>query len=176
MTQYSKRMVIVHWLTLALLLAAWYLGDSLGEATDDSKATLAGYIVHLAVGGAVLLLTLAQLIFRRKDGRPPLAADTPMYRAVAKGVHYLLYTVLIVLPASGITILLTSKAGPALLAFDANMLPKEHGYRGVFAHAVHEQLVNVLIVLAVVHILGAIKHQFITKDGLMERMMLRRKD
>jgi cytochrome b561 len=76
---------------------------------------------------------------------------------------------------SGIVILLTSKAGTALLALDANMLPKEHGYRGVFAHEVHEQLVNVLIALVVIHILGAIKHQFIEKDSLLERMMLRRK-
>lgn len=176
MTQYSKRMVIVHWLTLALLIAAWYLGDSLGEATDDSKATLAGYFVHIAVGGTILLLAFSQLFFRRKDGTPPLVDDKPIYQIVAKGVQYLLYTVLFVLPVSGITILLTSKAGPALLALDANLLPKEHGYRGVFAHEVHEQLVNVLIVLAVLHILGAIKHQFIMKDGLMERMMLRRKD
>ncbi len=102
MTQYSKRMVIVHWLTLALLIAAWYLGDSLAEATDESKATLAGYIVHMAVGGTVFLLALAQLFFRRKDGRPPLAEDKPIYQAVAKGVHYLLYTVLFLLPVSGI--------------------------------------------------------------------------
>jgi superoxide oxidase len=167
-------MVIVHWLTLALLLAAWYLGDSLGEATDDSKATLAGYILHIAVGGAVLLLTFCRFYFRRKDGVPAPAGNTAIDK-FAKGIHHLLYTALFLLPLSGIVILLTSKAGPALLAFDANMLPKEHGYRGVFAHEVHEQLVNVLIALAVIHILGAIKHQFVDKDGLMERMMLRRK-
>ena len=80
------------------------------------------------------------------------------------------------IPLSGIVILLTSKAGPALLAGDAGMLPKEHGFRDVFAHEVHEQLVNLLIALAVLHILGAIKHQFIAKDGLMERMTLRRKN
>ena len=175
MTQYSKRMVIVHWLTLALLIAAWYLGDSLADATDDSKATLAGYIVHLAVGGTVLLLTLYRFYFRSKDRIPAPTGDTPMDK-LAKGVHYLLYTVLFVLPVSGIIIILNSKAGAALLAGDANMLPKEHGFKGVFSHEIHEQLVNVLIVLAVIHILGAIKHQFITKDGLMERMMLRRKD
>lgn len=174
MTQYSKRMVIVHWLTLAVLIAAWYFGDSLAEATDDSKATLAGYIVHLAVGGIVLLLTLYRFYFRSKDGIPAPIGDTPMDK-LAKGVHYLLYTVLFVLPVSGIMIMLNSKAGAALLAGDANMLPKEHGFKDVFSHEVHEQLVNVLIVLVVVHLLGAIKHQFITKDGLMERMMLRRK-
>lgn len=174
MTQYSRRMVIVHWLTLAVLIAAWYFGDSLAEATDDSKATLAGYIVHLAVGGIVLLLTLYRFYFRSKDGIPAPIGDTTMDK-LAKGVHYLLYMVLFVLPVSGIMIILNSKAGAALLAGDANMLPKEHGFKDVFSHEVHEQLVNVLIVLVVVHLLGALRHQFITKDGLMERMMLRRK-
>ena len=42
-------------------------------------------------------------------------------------------------------------------------------------HEGHEILVNVLIVLVVVHVLGALKHQFIAKDGIMERMSLRRK-
>ena len=175
MTQYSKRMVIVHWLTLALLIAAWFLGDDLAEATDDSKATLAGYIVHLSVGGTILLLTLSQLYFRRKDATPPLLADTPIYQVVAKAVHYLLYTALILLPVTGITIIFTSKVGAALLAGDASLLPKKDGYEHVFAHEVHEQLVTVLIVLVVVHILGAIKHQFILKDGLMSRMSLRKK-
>ena len=174
MTQYSKRMVIVHWLTLVLLIAAWYFGDSLAEATDDGKATLAGYIVHISMGGTILLLTLSQLYFRRKDGRPPLLADTPMYQVVAKYVHYFLYTVLILLPVTGVTIILTSKVGAALLAGDAALLPKK--FHGVFAHVVHEQLVTVLIVLTVLHVLGAIKHQFIMKDGLMSRMSLRKKD
>lgn len=175
MTQYSKRIVIVHWLTLALLIAAWILGDNLGETTDESKATLAGYFVHISVGGTVLLLTAFRFYFRRNDGVPAPVGDTPMDK-VAKGVHYLLYTVLLLLPVSGVTILLTSKAGSALLAGDANLLPKEHGYEHVFAHEVHEQLVNVLIVLVVLHVLGAIKHQFIMKDGLMSRMSLRNKD
>ncbi|MEO8332975.1 MAG: cytochrome b/b6 domain-containing protein [Gallionella sp.] len=175
MTQYSKRMVIVHWLTLALLVAGWFLGDELAEATDESKATLAGYIVHALVGGAILLLAVAQLLFRRKDGVPPLLADTPMFQVVAKGVHYLLYTVLFLLPVTGVVTIITSDAGQALLSWNASLLPKEHGYEHVFAHEVHEQLFNVLIVLAVVHILGAIKHQFIMKDGVMSRMALRKK-
>jgi cytochrome b561 len=174
MTQYSKRMVIVHWLTLALLIVAWYLGDSLGDATDESKATLAGYIVHMAVGGTVLLLVFFRFYFRRTDGIPAPVGDTPMDK-LAKGVHYLLYTVLFLLPLSGIMTVIKSTTGKALLAGDASLLPKEHGYHNVFAHTVHELLVNVLIALVVIHILGAIKHQFIMKDGLMERMMLRNK-
>jgi cytochrome b561 len=175
MTQYSKRMVIVHWLTLAMLIVAWYLGDSLADMTDASKATLAGYVIHIAAGASVLVLVLSQLLFRRKDGTPTKLNDKPVYQAAAKGVQHLMYIVLFLLPLSGILTVIKSSTGKALLAGDANLLPKEHGFHNVFAHEVHEQLVNVLIALVVIHILGALKHQFVMKDGLMERMMLRRK-
>ena len=175
MTQYSKRMVIVHWLVFGLVIAAWFLGDSLAEATDDSKATLAGYFIHAAVGGTVLLLTLSQLFFRRKDGIPAMLADKPMYQIAAKAIHYSLYTLLILLPVSGVLTIFTSDAGKALLAGDASLLPNEKDYENLFALEVHETLVTVLIVLVVLHILGAVKHQFIMKDGLISRMWLRKK-
>jgi len=172
MTQYSKRMVAIHWLTLALVIAAWYLGHELDEAREEHGATLAGYIMHAIAGGAVLLLTLIRLFFRSKDGTPPPMGDTLMDK-MANGVHHTLYMLLIVLSASGVMTIVTSKVGNALMAGDAALLPKK--YSGVAAHGVHEMLVTVLIVLGVLHVLGAIKHQFIMKDGLMERMSLRRK-
>lgn len=172
MTQYSKRMVIAHWLTLALLIAAWFLGDSLDEARHGEGATILGYIVHAVVGGAVLLLVMMRLFFRSKDGVPAPMGNTPMDK-VATGIHHLLYLVLFLLPVSGVMTVLSSDVGRALLASNATLLPKK--FSGVFAHEVHETLVTVLIVLVVVHLLGAIKHQFIAKDGLMQRMMLRRK-
>lgn len=175
MIQYSKRMVIAHWLTLAMLVVAWFLGEELAESTDESKATIAGYILHMLAGGAVLLLAVSRFIFRSKDGVPPALGQTLMDK-VAKGAHHLLYTLLIVLPVSGVITVFTSDAIKGLLAGDASLLPKEDGFEHVFAHEVHEVLVTVLIVVVVFHILGAIKHQFIDKDGLMERMKLRRKD
>lgn len=173
MTQYSKRMVISHWLTLGLLVAAWFLGDSLDEARHGSGASLAGYVIHSLLGAAVLLLVILRLILRRKDGSPAPVGNGVMDK-VATGMHHLLYTLLVLLPVSGIMTIVTSKVGSALMAGDASLLPKK--YAGVFAHNVHEVLVSVLIVIVVVHVLGAVKHQFILKDGLMSRMSLRRKD
>lgn len=175
MTQYSKRMVIVHWLTLAVLIAAWFLGDSLAEATDESNATLTAYILHMSAGITILLLVLFRFYFRRRDSMPAALGDTPLDK-LAKGIHYLLYTLLFLLPVTGILVIFNSKAGQALWAGDASMLPKEHGFKDVFSLEVHEQLVNVLIALVVVHLAGAIYHQFIKKDGLMSRMAWSRKD
>ena len=173
MTQYSKRMVIVHWLTLAVLIAAWFLGDMVHDARKDGGADIAGYVIHAVVGGAVLLLTFARLFFRRQDGTPAPVGATPMDK-VAKGIHHALYAVLILLPVSGMMQILTSDVGKAIAAGDSALLPAK--FTGVAAHEVHEILVTVLIVLVVVHVLGALKHQFLMKDGLMERMSLRRKD
>ncbi|MGB8516488.1 MAG: cytochrome b/b6 domain-containing protein [Gallionella sp.] len=173
MTQYSKRMVIAHWLTLILIVTAWLLGDSLSDARHEGNATLAGYLIHALIGDAVLLLTLLRFVFRRKDGTPA-PMGTSMMDKVATGVHHLLYTLLILIPVSGMMTVFTSKVGSALLAGDATLLPKK--FTGVFAHNVHELLLNILIVVVAVHVMGAIKHQFMLKDNLMSRMSLRKQD
>lgn len=172
MTQYSKRMVIIHWLTLVLLIVAWFLGDALDEARHEQGATLIGYVVHSLVGAIVLLLTIIRLNFRSKDGVPPPVGQSLM-DMVAKGAHHLLYALLFLLPLSGVMTVVTSSVGKALLTSDASLLPKK--YTGVFAHNVHEMLVTVLIAVVVLHLLGALWHQFVKKDGLLERMSLRRK-
>lgn len=173
MKQYSNRMVIIHWLTLALIIVAWYLGHELDEARHGEGAALTGYIVHSLVGGAVLLLTVLRLYFRSKDGIPPAIGNTLMDK-VAKGVHHGLYGLLLLLPVSGVMTTITSDVSKALLAGDATLLPKK--FTGVPAHEVHEVLVTVLIVIAVLHILGAVWHQFILKDGLINRMWFGKKD
>jgi len=172
MTQYSKRMVIIHWLTLALVIAAWFLGDAVNDARHEGGASLFGYLIHMLTGAAILLLTLARLVFRGQDGVPP-HGDTPMDK-VANIIQYLMYALLILLPVSGSMQVLTSDIGKALMAGDAALLPAK--LDGVAAHGVHELLVNVLIVLVLVHVLGALKHQFVMKDNLMDRMSLKRKD
>lgn len=174
MKQYSKRMVIIHWLTLALLVGAWCLGDELDEARHEHSATLIAYLAHVLVGGTVLLLAVLRLTFRSVDGTPPPVGQSLMDK-VAKGIHHVLYALLVLLPLSGFMTALTSGVGSALLSGDASQLPEKYTGVGYLPHEVHEILVTVLILVVAVHVLGAIKHQFIMKDGLMERMSLRRK-
>jgi len=174
MEPYSKRMVIIHWLTLVLLIVTWYLGDVLVDARIEKNATLIGYFAHVLAGGTVLLLTLLRLTYRSVDKIPPPVGYSLM-NMVASGIHYLLYILLVLLSLSGFMTLLTSSVGEALLVVDAGLLPTKYTGPSVIPHAVHETLVTVLIVVVVIHILGAIRHQFILKDGLMRRMSLRRK-
>ena len=174
MVPYSRRMVIIHWLTLLLLIVAWYLGDALIDARIEKNATLIGYFAHALMGGAILLLTILRMTFRGVDGTPPPVGNSVM-DIVARGVHHGLYVLLILLSITGFMTLLTSTVGMALVTNAAILLPAEYTGPSVIPHSVHEILVTVMMVVVLVHILGAIKHQFIMKDGLMRRMSLRRK-
>ena len=174
MVPYSRRMVIIHWLTLLLLIVAWYLGDALIDARIEKNATLIGYFAHALMGGAILLLTILRMTFRGVDGTPPPVGNSVM-DIVARGVHHGLYVLLILLSITGFMTLLTSTVGMALVTNTAILLPAEYTGPSVIPHSVHEILVTVMMVVVLVHILGAIKHQFIMKDGLMGRMSLRRK-
>ena len=174
MVPYSRRMVIIHWLTLLLLIVAWYLGVALIDARIEKNATLIGYFAHALMGGAILLLTILRMTFRGVDGTPPPLGNSVM-DIVARGVHHGLYVLLILLSITGFMTLLTSTVGMALVTNAAILLPAEYTGPSVIPHSVHEILVTVMMVVVLVHILGAIKHQFIMKDGLMRRMSLRRK-
>lgn len=170
---YSKRIVILHWLTVLLLIAGWYLGDMQADARNGNGATLAGYYAHALVGGIVLALTLLRWTFRSVDGAPP--AGHTLTDLAARGVHHALYVLLVLLAITGFMTALTSGVGPALLKADASLLPLKYTGPAAFPHVAHEILMNVLIAVVIVHILGALMHQFILRDGLMRRMSLRRK-
>lgn len=171
---YSKRMVMIHWLTLALLVVAWYLGNTLVDERNEKSATLAGYLVHALVGGAVLVATAMRMIYRSVD-RMPQPVSNSLMDMMAKGIHHWLYLLLVLLPTTGFMTLLTSGAGEALVTVDAKLLPEKYTGPSAISLASHDILMTVLMVVVAIHILGVIWHQFIMKDGLMNRMSLRRK-
>lgn len=172
MTQYSKRIAIVHWLTVLLLIAAYALGMTLDE-THDAAAKLPLFPPHMLLGDAILVLTAVRLYFRMKDGKPaPLAAPNLMDK-IATGTHHLIYLLLIAMPLSGIATAATSGLVEALSTHDASKVPD---FEKVELLEVHEAIGELLLVVLVLHVAAALYHQFIVKDGLMERISLRRKD
>ncbi len=168
MTQYSKGVVIAHWITLVLLIAAYFLGEIAHDMRKaDGGATIGIYVTHGLAGAAVVLLTLLRLFCRKTQG-VPAPIGTGLMDKIATGVHYALYAVLLMLPFSGMMQVVNSDVINAIMAGDPSLLPKK--FTGVAAHEVHEVLVKVLMLLVGVHVLGALKHQFVMKDGLLNRM------
>lgn len=171
---YSRRMVMVHWLTLALLVMAWYLGDTLVDERDEKSATMAGYLAHALVGGAVMMATAMRMIYRSVD-RMPQQVSNSLMDMLARGIHQALYVLLMLLPLTGFMTFLTSGVGEALVTVNARLLPDKYTGPSAISLASHDILMTALMVAAAIHILGAAWHQFIVKDGLMGRMAPHRK-
>jgi cytochrome b561 len=170
MKQYSKRTALMHWIIFLLVVAAFYLGHQLDESTDAARK-LSMYPLHFLIGDLALLLVLVRIYFRKKDGEPAPANANPLLNKLATATHGLLNIAVIAVVVTGIATVATSGVINALKANDPSLIPDFHT---VAAKEFHELFIGVLFLLVVFHVLAALYHQFIVKDNLLRRIMIKR--
>jgi cytochrome b561 len=161
----------LHWGILALLI----LQVTLGSIADELPVGLERLTLmsrHKSVGITILALAVIRLAWRWIDSPPPLP-PMPRWQSIASRLnHWGLYVLLFALPVTGW--LMSSAANRPVSWFGLAQLPDfvapDAGLKEVFEEA-HELLVNVLYVLVALHVLAALKHQFIDRDGLLMRML-----
>src|SRR5690606_35827130 len=130
--------------------------------------------LHKSVGITILLLTLARLGWRFKEPWRPLPLTTPGWqKALARTTHVGFYVVLIAMPLVGWAA--SSAAGRDIVwfgLFDWPLLPVGGGRETAGALMdVHSLGAKALYILIGLHVLGALKHQFIDRDNVVRRMI-----
>lgn len=165
--RYSGVAIALHWvlaLTLAFQLA-------LGFAMPRDASGFALFQLHKSVGITVLLLTLVRIGWRIVK-KPPLATEGGLGGFVAKAVHLLLYAFMIGAPLTGWALVSTAEIKAPTVLFGT--VPWPHlplpMAIGEPMEEAHELLAWLGIALIVLHILGALRHQFLIRDNLMRRM------
>ncbi len=170
MRQYSKRTSVLHWLIFLLIIVAFFLGHELEESKDAAQK-LSLYPVHFIIGNLVLLLTLLRIYFRKIDGEPAPANENPLLNKLASLTHVVLNLTLIALAVSGVVTVASSGLLAALQGNNPALIPD---FGQVAAMGFHKLFIGVLVLLAVFHAAAAMYHQFIVKDNLMQRIMIKR--
>ncbi len=170
MKQYSKRTAVTHWLIFLLFIAAFFLGHELDESKDAAQK-LSMYPIHFLIGDAVLLLTLLRIYFRKKDGEPAAANANPLLNKLAAATHMLMNIAVIAVVISGVATVATSGVIEALKLADPALIPDFHK---VEAKEFHELFIGVTLLLVMFHVAAALYHQFIVKDNLLRRIMIKR--
>ena len=170
---YSRVAIILHWATAALVLSTIPLG--LYGASSDSPGGQAATDVHKTIGILVLALTIVRVGWRLAHPPMPLQATMNLsLRRIARLTHLLFYVLLLALPVSGWWM---SSAVPTRHAFGVGsfaipFLPVPRGMASAGpAHFVHIQLAFVMIGLVGLHLLAALKHQFVDRDAVLRRML-----
>ena len=170
MKQYSKRTALIHWLVFLLVIAALFLGHELDESKNAAQK-ISMFPIHFLIGDLVLLLVLLRIYFRKKDGEPAPANDNPLLNKIAAVTHVLLNLSLIAVAVSGIVTAVTSGVIEALKKGDPNLIPD---FGKVDAKEFHELFIGIMLLLVAFHVAAALYHQFVVKDQLLRRIMIRR--
>lgn len=165
---YGSVAMVVHWLTAIAILGLLWAGFAAADMTDEAtKIQLLR--LHTSTGITVLALTIFRIgwwLFA--DRLPEETAGLPRWQGMsARIVHRLLYLVIVLLGASGIALMALSGAGE-VLAGNAVGLPDFNDYS---PRAVHGIAARLLIALTVLHVVAALYHQFVRKDGTLSRML-----
>lgn len=167
--RYSTGAIVLHWTVAALVLVNLFVGlfhESLLEGVRVMP-------LHKSIGVTVLVLSVLRLAWRLAHRPPPLPEGMAAWeKALAKGVHWTFYLLLLALPLTG-WIFSSDPGRPRPFGwfglFELPLLPVGRGVAAA-AHETHEIFGLLMAALVVLHIAAALRHHFIRRDNALARM------
>lgn len=172
--RYSTPAIVLHWLLGAALVAVFVLGIYMHDL-PFSPQRLKLYNWHKWAGILILAASALRLLWRLKH-RPPADLPMPLWQArVAHAAHLALYVLFFAVPLSGWAY--SSAAGFPVVVFGVlplpDFVPVDRALADTFKD-LHKIFTLSLAAIVLLHIAGALKHQFVDRDGLLQRMRPRR--
>ena len=161
----------LHWLLAIMIVASFSFGVYMVDL-PFSPARLKQYNWHKWAGITILALSAARLLWRLTHRPPALNIAMPNWQIKAsQATHTLLYALFFAAPLAGWAY--SSAAGFPVVYLGLVALPDFVNPDVELAGALkllHRTLVYSLAALVLLHVLAAIKHQLIDRDGLMNRI------
>jgi cytochrome b561 len=152
----------LHWIIVLAILAQWLLSESDEDAVVVPGLQLDALALHQSIGLIVLLLAIVRLAWRSLSATPAWPADMKSYEiTLARTVHFAFYVLLFAIPLSGWA--LSSVEDEPLRFFNWFDVPRIAVANEETLEEVHEVLFNILVALAALHVLGAIKHWIVAR-------------
>lgn len=161
-----------HWLTFLLVIGAWFAVEQHSDAPEHSPEAASWLTLHKAIGLSIFFLFWARLGWRLSGPVPAPVITSAWQHRAAEVVHWGLYGVLLLMPLSGLV--MSQFGGHAVSWFGIFEIPvfvtENKDLAGQIKELHEDVLWPLLLGLVGVHVAAALWHQFIVKDGTMNRM------
>ena len=172
MTSYTGPARAIHWLVALLVLGMIPAGLVMVQDGLPRGLQNALFIIHKNVGVVVLLLMLARLGWRWLRPPPALPPDVPGWqRRAASASHAALYTLAVLVPVAGYV--RVRAGGFPIEWLDAlgipPLVPRSEALAGA-AQTVHYVAALTFAGLIGLHVLAAIYHGAVRRDGVFGRI------
>ena len=178
--RFSSVAILLHWIIAVLIL----INIALALQFDDLKGMAKFNLMqlHKSLGITVLLLSLVRLGWRATHRSPPYPEHMPTWeKAAASALHWAFYALIIAIPLTGWAVVSASPTNIPTLLYKA--IPWPHiGYIHSLPMATRKPLEENLgdlhgylaygsLVLLVLHVGAALKHQVWNRDYVLWQML-----
>jgi len=174
--RYTAVAIALHWLLGATVLAMFAVGVYMSDL-PFSPLRLKLYNWHKWAGVTFLTLSVVRLLWRLSHKPPALpqaivATMPPWQTRAYHATHHIFYALFMVVPVMGWAY--SSAAGFPIVWFGQIALPDLLPVNKELAEMIkplHKLSALALMGLAALHIGAALKHQWLSRDGLLLRML-----
>lgn len=169
---YSAGSKWLHWIVAVLVLMMLSFGFFLKDVPEQFQST--AYMMHKSIGLTIFFLMALRLFWIVYTGKPELPFSIPRWeKMLSHFVQVSMYVFLFAMPLAGWVMSVAKDRVPSffgLFPMPLYGVPVSDELAEWMAEA-HEIIAYILIGLIVLHVAGALKHQFINKDKVMRRML-----
>jgi cytochrome b561 len=169
---YGYVTIAIHWIAAALTLYLFWSGYHM-MVMARGAARAAAELDHVAFGWGICVVVLVRLVWRAMNPLPELADGPAWQRRAARLVHWLLLGGLLAVAVTGYMV--ASNETRLATVWGLFAAPKIFGEgRDVhrWAEEIHGWVSHGTAVLVVLHVLAALKHAVIDRDGTLRRMIV----
>lgn len=173
MLRYTKTAVLLHWLMALLIISTFALGLTMTDIPGITPTKLKYFSWHKWLGVTVFALACLRLLWRLSHPAPPYPPSMPRWQQqAANALHGALYLLIIAVPLSGYFYSLSAGVPVTYLGlFPMPVLIEPNQELKPVLKLVHYSF-NVLLLSSVgLHVMAALKHLFIDRDGLFKRIL-----
>ena len=160
----------IHWLMAILIIGMLTLGWFM-VANEDEPGGDKYFMIHISIGVILFSLVFLRLIWRfnHPPGRLPAQLSHLQVR-VSKISHWCLYGVMFLMPFVGLMGILLNNDEAVFFGYQIPRLITANQSLSELFFSFHTVIAWIFAGLISVHILAALKHLFINKDGVFQRM------
>ena len=161
-----------HWVIVLLILAQWLIAER-ADDLPNGLAKLQTLALHKSIGMTVLMLAIVRLVWRWANPVPTLDGVTRGWeRLLAHVSHVALYALNFAMPLTGW--LMSSAHNYPVSWFHLfqwpDLVQPDHELSERLEW-LHKLLFKVLVGVAALHVLGALKHHVVDRNEVLKRML-----
>jgi cytochrome b561 len=170
-TQYHPLSILLHWLVLALIIAAFVAIELKGQFPKGSEPRELCKSIHGLFGQLIFIAMVLRLIVRFVYGVPKPLHPKPLFASLAKVMHWLMYALLLISPIFG---MLYFQYGGKEIHFFGLVWPQlvtPNPEMKKLVEGIHEFMGNSLYFLIGFHALAGLWQHYVLKDDTLRRML-----